>query len=348
MTTILLVIAFLIASHFIQWVAWGICLAIGLKWARTAEISGAKIARVTVVTHVIQNTMLAVMGLMAYFGGQWPPALLVIPVATIAIAMPFVPIWLVYRTFQLPVWRSIQALIPTLLVLALGYSIAAGLMKPFLWEGYPVTDNSMASTLRSKHWRGTCPECGKVTIGTPVDPVFDGVAGSVSRALMICEHNFHTSSRETSAHTPTYGPDHVAVAKYKTPQRWDLIAYRSPSDPEQVNFKRLIGLPGETIVIKGGAIWANDKQLTPPDELKHLVYLDHDPNWPHDFWGSADRPAVLGADEFFVLGDFSKNSHDSRMWHEQHGKHPAYALPRENIIGVAVLIYWPPPRWREL
>ena len=275
MTTILLVIAFLIASHFIQWVAWGICLAIGLKWARTAEISAAKITRVTVVTHVVQNTMLVLMAAIAWFGSHAPPLVPLIPIAALAIAMPFIPIWLVYRTFQLPVWRSIQALIPTLLVLAIGYSIAVGVMKPFLCETVVIKDQSDVPILDVDH-----------------------------------------------------GPDQVLVGKYRGPQRWDLVAIRSPANPEQAQLMRLVGLPNEKISIKDGAIWADDQPLTPPARIKHLVEVPP----------RADEPMIIGANEFLVLGDLSTNSANSRSYQ---------VLPRENVIGPAVLVYWPPNRWRE-
>jgi signal peptidase I len=354
MSNFLLIIAFLLASHLIQCVAWGIFLAVGLKWSRAAEVTAGKISFVTVATHLGQWALLLLIGMLVYVGSHLPGLLLMPTVALLALGILLIPIFVVRRTFQLPIWRSIQALLPTLLVLGLGYAITAGVMKPYLWEAFVVSSNSMAPTLRGKHWLGKCPQCGNVTIGRPLDPN-EPIAGD--EPLMICEHNFHVMNRDhvgqgTNMHA-LHGPDRMVVAKYKTPQRWDLVAFRFPADPRQVFVMRIVGMPQEKIVIKDGAIWANDKQLTPPEEIKHLVYLNDLPGLgefavlPWKSSGSEENPAILGDDEFFVLGDFSANAFDSRRWRGTGDEHSPYAVPRANMIGVAVLIYWPPTRWRE-
>jgi hypothetical protein len=64
--------------------------------------------------------------------------------------------------------------------------------------------------------------------------------------------------------------------------------------------------------------------------------------------GTKDRPAVLADDEYFVLGDFSAQSSDSRWWYEGAPGHNPYAVPRSHVRGVVTHIYWPPQRWRVL
>ena len=65
-------------------------------------------------------------------------------------------------------------------------------------------------------------------------------------------------------------------------------------------------------------------------------------------WRAPDRPAKLGADEYFVLGDFSQQAADSRLWETGAPGHPTYAVPQSYLIGVVTHIYWPPSRWRIL
>ena len=118
--------------------------------------------------------------------------------------------------------------------------------------------------------------------------------------------------------------------------------------------KRLVGLPGETVVIKDGAVWIDGRKLDPPLPLKGLNYVTEMPNPENDMppipilAGTPDRPAVLGADEYFVLGDFSPQSLDSRLFKKGAPGHPPYAVPESYIIGVVTHIYWPPSRWRIL
>ena len=57
---------------------------------------------------------------------------------------------------------------------------------------------------------------------------------------------------------------------------------------------------------------------------------------------------AVAAGEYFVLGDFSQQSADSRLWESGAPGHPSYAVPESYIIGVATHIYWPPSRWRIL
>lgn len=126
-----------------------------------------------------------------------------------------------------------------------------------------------------------------------------------------------------------YAGDFVIVNKlaYKfgQPQRGDIIVFRYPPDPEQTPYiKRIIGLPGDQIHIEGGDVYVNGKRLTE-------TYIDVSTNRGGD-WSVPD-------DSLFVLGDNRNNSSDSRAWG---------MVPLENIIGKAIVIYWPPENWRVL
>ncbi len=101
---------------------------------------------------------------------------------------------------------------------------------------------------------------------------------------------------------------------FRTPERFDVIVFRPYSGNEQFFVKRIIGLPGEIVYIdNAGQIhladayedgrYENDRILT-ESYGKGLTY-------PGDY-GTEDNPAVLGKDEFFVLGDNRAGSHDSR------------------------------------
>jgi signal peptidase I len=268
----------------------------------------------------------------------------IVPAALVQLAAAVLVPWLVIMyVFKSRLRRSFQAWLPTL---ASGAAIAAlGLLvvRPFLVETFSVPTNAMAPTLRGNHVQGTCPECGRPTIATV--PAFAMGSPSARLQSMICE-NFHVSQGMVG--TRVFLGDRFLVAKYLKPRRWDLVVFRNPREPSECYVKRLVGLPGEEILIKGGAVWANGTKLTPPDSIREIKYLSEFPQARVTVWGSADHPAQLAADEYFVLGDFSANSEDSRFWTQGAPGHHPFAVPESYVCGIVTHICWPPQRWRIL
>jgi signal peptidase I len=107
------------------------------------------------------------------------------------------------------------------------------------------------------------------------------------------------------------------------PQRGQVIIFNPPFESEYPFIKRVIGLPGETVEIKDGKVFINGTALE-EDE-----YIKERPNYT--------MPATeVPENEYFVLGDNRNNSNDS---------HTGWTVPRDNIIGKAWFIYWPPSSW---
>lgn len=104
-------------------------------------------------------------------------------------------------------------------------------------------------------------------------------------------------------------------------QRGDIIVFHFPMDPTQELIKRVIGLPGDTVQVKDGVVSVNGQVLDEP-------YIAAAPRYSSQW--------VVPENQFFVLGDNRNDSSDSHSWG---------FLPYENIVGKAVLIYWPPPMW---
>jgi signal peptidase I len=162
---------------------------------------------------------------------------------------------------------------------------------------------------------------------------------------MICK-NFHISNAQ-NLKDATQSADRFLVTKFLTPQRWDIVVFSPPEDPSTTFGMRLIGLPGEEIEIRDRSVWANQNRLDPPEAIAGITYISKldIPGRPIQ-WGSAETPAKLGENEYFVLGDFSTQSNDSRMWQRGSPGHPPYAVPQSHLKGVVTHIYWPPSRWR--
>ncbi|QYX33053.1 signal peptidase I [Sphaerospermopsis torques-reginae] len=125
--------------------------------------------------------------------------------------------------------------------------------------------------------------------------------------------------------------------KFGNPQRGDIVVF-SPTDElkrEQYHdafIKRIIGLPGEKIELKDGKVYINKKYL--PEEQ----YLFPSSRTVVDVCASGSQPPFLAkpqtipADSYLVLGDNRGSSYDGRCWG---------LVPRKNIIGRAVIRFWP-------
>jgi signal peptidase I len=75
-----------------------------------------------------------------------------------------------------------------------------------------------------------------------------------------------------------YGPripfTGARLKRFKNPERWDIVVFRpvEKDAPHSVLIKRIVGLPGERIQIKDGAVWANGRRLDPPEELRDVLH----------------------------------------------------------------------------
>jgi signal peptidase I len=109
-----------------------------------------------------------------------------------------------------------------------------------------------------------------------------------------------------------------------SPERGDVIVFHNPTDPSHDFIKRVIGLPGETIQIKNGTVFANGRTL---DETYVAELCQNE---------RCDGKWTLDDNHYFVLGDNRSHSYDS---------HSFGALDRNLIIGQAWIRYWPPSDW---
>ncbi len=99
--------------------------------------------------------------------------------------------------------------------------------------------------------------------------------------------------------------------------RGDIITFHFPLEPDRDYVKRLIGLPGDEVVVQSGHVFVNGDELYEP-------YISAAP----EYEGTWDVPQ----NNLFVLGDNRNPSADSHIWG---------FVPFENVIGKAFLVYWP-------
>jgi signal peptidase I len=118
--------------------------------------------------------------------------------------------------------------------------------------------------------------------------------------------------------------------KFREPKRGEVIVFKYPEDTKLAFIKRLIGLEDETVEIKNGRIYINGQEAAEKTLVSNYYYNRGE-------LGKVDQRFVVPDDSMYVLGDNSANSRDSRYWG---------FVPDKNLIGKAILIYWPPHRIR--
>jgi len=114
--------------------------------------------------------------------------------------------------------------------------------------------------------------------------------------------------------------------KNSAPQRGDIAVFVYPKDDTRDFIKRVIGLPGESLEIREGKILINGQKLSSSPIISNFYYDNKGPN--------AQPGMVIDIPDghYFVLGDNSQSSSDSRFWG---------FVPKENFIGRAFKIYYP-------
>lgn len=111
--------------------------------------------------------------------------------------------------------------------------------------------------------------------------------------------------------------------RFREPERGEVIVFRYPGDERSFYIKRIIGLPGERVVIKNGTveIWNGEKEI-----VLHEAYLSPLPR------GGDSFDTTLGESQYFMMGDNRNFSFDSRNWGP---------LARSEIMGFVRFRLWP-------
>lgn len=100
-------------------------------------------------------------------------------------------------------------------------------------------------------------------------------------------------------------------------QRGDVVVFHYPRNPQEDYIKRLIGLPGDRVTVQGGQVFVNEQLLEEP-------YISGPPAYSNTW--------IVPEAQLFVLGDNRNQSSDSHSWG---------FVPVENVVGKALVIYWP-------
>lgn len=180
----------------------------------------------------------------------------------------------------------------------------------------------------------------KKSVETKTNPVVEGLQTlGLSIVLALGIRTFVAEARyiPSGSMEPTLAiNDRLVVEKISyhlnPPERGDIIVFWPPeslfADQEDKRkdafIKRVIGVPGDTVEVRDDTVFINGE---PQEE----DYIKAPPNYT---WG----PETVPAESYLVLGDNRNSSFDSHAWE------PDAYVPQENIIGKAVVRFWPPSR----
>ncbi len=126
------------------------------------------------------------------------------------------------------------------------------------------------------------------------------------------------TSMEPSLHDGEFVVVNRLSMLWQDPERGDIVVFHFPLDRGRRYIKRVIGLPGDLVSVLDGEVFVNGAKLDEP-------YVATPPAYSGEW--------TIGLGEVFVLGDNRNYSSDSQNWGN---------LDQEDIIGKAVLVYWPP------
>jgi signal peptidase I len=179
---------------------------------------------------------------------------------------------------------------------------------------------------------------------TFVIQAFEIPSSSMENTLLIGDHVF-VNRVQFSPATRWIGP----LLPYREPRRGDIVVFLSPAEPDLYVVKRIVGIPGDRIHLRDGAVYRNGEKLNESYVLNTGAdsYNPYRDNFPAvappeysnvtDFWKLTmpqhidNGELVVPAASYFAMGDHRDVSYDSRYWG---------FIPKENIIGRPMFIYW--------
>ena len=195
--------------------------------------------------------------------------------------------------------------------------IATLVAQAWFVEPYAVVSGSMTPTLNGPHRAFRCTACG----ARNVRPAEMGTM--LGRRTRCAACGAQGPAEDELAELPG---DRVLVDRtafwFRPPRRWQVVAFRLPFDPGKTAVKRIVGLPGETVELRGGRVMVDGRPLEAP--LKIDYETGRRPPGPAQ-WKLAD-------DEYLLLGDQPELSIDARHWGDHAGIAARYLVGRPVFV----------------
>ncbi len=147
--------------------------------------------------------------------------------------------------------------------------------------------------------------------------------------FLVQPHQVTGASMDPTFHDGEYILTDKITYRFQEPQRGDVIVFKAPRNPDFDYIKRIIGVPGDTVLISGGAVFVNGNKLNENYIQSETLIL------PGQYI-KEEQEFKINNNEYFVLGDNRSHSSDSRQWG---------TVPKKDIIGRVFFRYWPPNKF---
>jgi len=150
-------------------------------------------------------------------------------------------------------------------------------------------------------------------------------SGSMENTLLIGDHlimsrvGYDAGIPFTNIHVPLW----------RRPHRQQIIIFKPPYDPDATDLiKRVVGMPGDVVDIRQGAVWINGQRL--PENYTLGLTRPAPPGQAPRGYAEVKFPYRVPENCYFAMGDNRENSYDSRFWG---------CVPRNDIVGTPLAIY---------
>lgn len=143
---------------------------------------------------------------------------------------------------------------------------------------------------------------------------------------------------------------YTKLPAFKQPKRGEIVVFKYPLDKKLDYIKRCVALPGQTVEVRKGELFIDGKpegksefvkREFDPGEGAYILYykitMDNGKEYTIRHYDGRNKdydnfgPVRVPKDHYFMMGDNRDNSADSRVWG---------FLPKDNIVGEALIIYW--------
>lgn len=143
--------------------------------------------------------------------------------------------------------------------------------------------------------------------------------------FIVSPQEINGASMEPNFHNGEYILTNKILYKFREPERGDVVIFKSPRNKEIDYIKRIIGLPGEAVTLKGNTLYVNNQPVAEP-------YLEPGVTIFGGSFLQEGKTIVVPDGTYFVVGDNRPHSSDSREFG---------SIAKEDFIGVAFLRYFP-------
>jgi signal peptidase I len=136
---------------------------------------------------------------------------------------------------------------------------------------------------------------------------------------------WHVSEKPVTRILPFLAEDNDSAAwPTHTPRHGEIIIFEFPMDPSRNFIKRVIGVPGDQVLVRNGRVYLNEAILDEP----YLSFGHTECNGRY----ACNQSFTVPPNSYFVMGDNRSTSDDSRHWG---------IVPAGHVIGRAFISYWP-------